>query len=60
MQQMMIDKIVNLDMRKYSINILHSIGGVYEQNLQCCEVMDSVLKGNEYTVSDNVWLSIDI
>lgn len=53
MQQMLIDKIVNLDMRGYSVSITHSIGATYEQNLQCCEVMDSILKGSEYTVRDN-------
>lgn len=27
-----------------------SVGAIYEQNLAHCEVMDSILKGDEYTV----------
>ena len=49
MQQMFIDKIVNLDMRRILICIL-ILGTIYEQNLLHCEVMDAILKGDEYTV----------
>ena len=44
MQQMFIDKIVNLDMR-----------AIYEQNLKYCEVMDAILKGNEYTIPEQLY-----
>lgn len=54
----MIDKIVELDMRRRGEKEWW-VGVLYEQNLMHCEIMDAILKGEDYAVGSEIGEWVD-
>ena len=49
MEQLVIDKVLTVDMRRY-IGVMWFIGATYEESLRSSEIMDMILKDEEYSV----------